>query len=424
MIGGGGMLVCKFGGSALRQAEDFRRARQIIEADPARRWIVPSAPGKRSAQDEKVTDLLYACQSAAAGGSAFLHIFDRVAQRMRALAAALALPDIDGMLRKVYETLRGGADAAYAASRGEYLCGYLLAAFLQLPFVDAAEVIRFDREGRLDEAKTQALLRERLRALPGAVIPGFYGADDTGAIHTFARGGSDVTGALVASALNADAYENWKDVRGVYAADPRVVPDARIVPEMSYRELRAYSRLGAGVLCEAAVAPVRRAGIPLHVRSFEDIAHPGTWIHSMPGQISARFIGVTGESGLTRVRLERMEGGMELLRSLLPERPRAAHLFADDDSLTLLLRSGAQLPGAQDERVQVRVQPHMALVSAVGTQLGRMGGMQRLCAALSAQGIRVWAAHQMPDDMYLCAVVAQNELSGAVRAVYDAFVRT
>lgn len=415
------MLVCKFGGSALRQAEDFRRVRQIMEADAARRWIIPSALGKRGAQDEKVTDLMYACQSAAAGGSAFVHIFDRVAQRMRALAASLSLPPVDEALREVYEALRAGAGPAYAASRGEYLCGRLLAAYLRLPFVDAADVIRFFPDGRLNERETFRLLR----ALPqeGAVIPGFYGADDAGEIHTFARGGSDVTAALVAAALNADAYENWKDVRGVYAADPRIVPDARVVPEMSYRELRAYSRLGAGVLCEAAVAPVRRAGVPLHVRSFADAAHPGTWIHGMPGQTAARFIGVTGEKDLTLLRLECMEGGLALAREALLEGLPAAQLLADDDALTLLLRRGAPLQKFT-HGVPVRIQPHMALVSVVGTQLWRLGGMQRLCAALSAQGIRVWETLQPPDSMYLCALVAQEELHGAVRAVYDAFAGT
>ncbi|MBQ9195847.1 MAG: aspartate kinase, partial [Clostridia bacterium] len=221
------MRVCKFGGTALRDGKAFRAVREIVRSEPARQVIVASAPGKRDGRDEKVTDLLYACQDAACGGRAFSHLFDRVAGRCREIAAELGLPAPDDDLRQVYGGLREGCSPSWAASRGEWLSARLLGAYLGFPVIDAAQVIRFDSRGGLDEESSLSLLRQALRG--PCVVPGFYGADGEGTVFTLSRGGSDVTAALAAAACNADVYENWKDVEGVRAADPALVADARCI---------------------------------------------------------------------------------------------------------------------------------------------------------------------------------------------------
>ena len=271
------MLTCKFGGSSLSCSANFQRAAAILAADSHRRCVVVSAPGRRNPQDAKLTDLLYACQSAAAQGRGFSALFDRVAGRYLEIAQGLGLRDIGPLLDEVRAALRH-AWPARAASLGERLCAQLMARYLNWPFVDAAEVVRFGPGGALDASATQALLAGRLRSLPCAVLPGFYGAAANGEIFTFSRGGGDITGALAAQAVNAEVYENWTDVPGVLRADPRIIPEAAPVPFLTYRELKLLSRLGAGVVHAQAIAPAHRAGIPTHVRSTFAPGAPGTVI--------------------------------------------------------------------------------------------------------------------------------------------------
>ena len=419
------MRVCKFGGASLRDAAGFRQAARIVAAAPDRRVIVVSAPGKRGRQDEKITDLLYACHGAAAAGRAFSHIFDRVAQRFRDIASSLQLPVPDDALRFVYHGLREGRSAAWAASRGEYLCGALLSRYLRLPLLDAAQVIRFDASGVLLQEETLRLLTAALGDGRGAVLPGFYGADAAGGIHTFPRGGSDVTGALAAAALHAEVYENWKDVRGVYAADPALVPDARCVSDMTYRELRAYSRLGAGVLHEAAVAPVRQAGVRLNIRSSLDPAHPGTWVHASFGAPeSAAVTGITGRTGLTLARLERIGKGAELARAALALSLPLERLALDEDTLCLTLRGGPQALSTLAEGAERSVlRERLAALSVVGEGLSRMDAAARLAAALSAAGAPLLSLHQPPAGLYITALIPQEAYPRAVGAAYDAFLR-
>ena len=417
------MRVCKFGGSALRRADDFRRVKALTEAAPDRRVIVPSAPGKRDRTDEKITDLLYACQSAAESGRGFGHLFDRVAARYREIAAGLGLPAPDGDLRQIYIGLRRGEGPAWAASRGEWLCGRLLAAWLGAPFIDAADVIRFDENGRLLAAETETALH----ALPAGscVLPGFYGADAAGRIHTFPRGGSDVTAALAAAACNADLYENWKDVPGIFAADPALVPDALCAGDMTYRELRALSMLGAQVICEEAAAPLRAAGIALNIRSFAQPDHPGTWVRPAFGAgRRAAAIGVTGRDGLSLWRLERIDGGADLARTALKAGLPLDRLAADADALCLTLRREEALPPDLPEKADaVWHHPHAAAVSVVGEELKNADGAARLSAALSAAGTQAFSLHMPPDGLYITAVVARDDYRRAVNAAYDAFIR-
>lgn len=414
------MRVCKFGGAPLADGAAIRRMGAALAREPERRVLVPSAPGKREARDEKITDLLYACQAAAAAERPFGHLFDRVAERYREIAASLGLPAPDGDLRTVYGGLKAGADPAWAASRGEWLCARLLAAWLGWPFVDAAEVIRFDAAGRLDADKTLGLLRERLQG--GGVVPGFYGADGRGVIRTFPRGGSDVTGALAAAALNADVYENFKDVAGVFAADPAIVPGARCVADMTYRELRALSRLGAQVISEAAVAPVRAAGIPLNIRPADDPSHPGTWIHGAFGDDAPRVTGVTGRRGLTLWRLTGIEKGPDLARAALAANLPLERLALDADALCLTLRDEGELPeslrAAADD---ARCREGLAALSLVGEGLPRLDAAARFSAALTAAGIRPLSLHLPPEGQYLTALIPEAAYAAGVRAAYEAF---
>lgn len=416
------MRVCKFGGAALRDGDAFQQVHCIIKSQPERRVIVVSAPGAVEGREEKITDLLYACQSAAEAGCGFSHLFDRVAARYRQIAAALGLPAPDDDLRAVYTGLRQGATSDWAASRGEWLCARLLGRYLDWPAAEAAELIRFDGDGRLQAEETLARLR---RLQTPCVLPGFYGADAAGAIHTFPRGGSDVTAALAAAACNADVYENWKDVRGIYAADPRWVPDAACVQAMTYRELRALARMGAQVMAEDAVSPLRRAGIALNVRSFREPEHPGTWVRPAFGQ-EARpaALAVTGKRGLSLWRLEKVEHGEELARRAIQAGLPLERLAVDADAVSLTLRRQEPLPetlrGLADQAFR---HPHTAALSVVGEALNRADGAARFASALTAAGIRPLSLHMPPEGLSITAVIEEDAFGDGVRAAYDAFVR-
>ena len=301
------MLVAKFGGSSLADAKQFVKVKSILLADGDRRYVVPSAPGKRGPEDDKITDLLIACHTAAQSGKPFLHILERIQARYTDIAQELGISmPLADEFATIAKAISEGASLSYAASRGEYLNGMLLAAYIDYPFVDAARVIRFDREGKLLEEETNRLLSDTLHSLPRAVIPGFYGAEEDGTIHTFTRGGSDISGALVARAVNADVYENWTDVTGFRMADPRIVPDALSIASMTYRELRELSYMGASVLHDEAVFPVRRAGIPTNIRNTNDPLHPGTMIHAAAPMAPGHVItGIAGKKGFSIVSVEK-----------------------------------------------------------------------------------------------------------------------
>ncbi|MEM9916185.1 MAG: aspartate kinase, partial [Planctomycetota bacterium] len=271
--------VVKFGGSSLASAQQIAKAHAIIDADADRRYVVPSAPGKRSDDDRKVTDLLYLCHESAEQGVPFDEAFGIIAGRFREIADRLGVGlDMDELLgevkQRIAENAAAGRGPDYAASRGEYLNGRILAERLGIAFVDAADVIFFNDAGRLDEARTYATLAERLAAAGRAVVPGFYGSTPDGHVKTFSRGGSDVTGAIVARAVQASVYENWTDVSGLLITDPRVVDGPYTIEAMTYRELRELSYMGASVLHPEAVFPVRQAGIPVNIRNTNEPEHP------------------------------------------------------------------------------------------------------------------------------------------------------
>ncbi len=436
------MIVAKFGGSSLADAAQFVKVKDIVRANNERKYIVPSAPGKRGAGDDKITDLLYACFDAANNGKSFRHVLERIQARYVEIAEELGIEmDFAPEFSAIEQALKNGASREYAASRGEYLNGKLLAKYLDFPFVDAAEVIRFTRDGRLMEEETNALIASRLKGLPRAVIPGFYGAEEDGTVRTFSRGGSDVSGALVARAVNADIYENWTDVTGFRMADPRIVPDAQYIATITYRELRELSYMGATVLHEEAVFPVRKAGIPTNIRNTNDPKHPGTMIRANAGQDETMhtITGIAGHKGFSIVSVEKdmmnaeLGFGRRVLQAFEEYGVSFEHLPTGIDTMCVVVHE-KELKPHQEEVIhricelvnpdQVTVHDHLALIATVGRGMVRnFGTAARLFTAISSQGISIRTIDQGSSELNIIVGVDEDDFENAVKAIYDTFVR-
>ena len=299
--------VVKFGGSSLASAKQFKKVKDIIMADKSRRYVIPSAPGKRTTNDEKVTDLLYACYSAASEGRSYKKIFDAITARYEQIITGLDLNiNLDFEFKTIEENFLAKKGRDYAASRGEYLNGIIMAAYLGYEFIDAADVICFDADGSFLSEKTNQELAARLSKVSKAVIPGFYGSMPDGSVKTFSRGGSDITGSLVARAVHADLYENWTDVSGFLVADPRIVDNPEPIETITYRELRELSYMGASVLHEEAIFPVRKEGIPINIRNTNRPSDPGTMIvESTLKRPHYTITGIAGRKGFCAVNIEK-----------------------------------------------------------------------------------------------------------------------
>ena len=297
--------VVKFGGSSLASAEQFAKVGDIIRADETRRYVVPSAPGKRNSKDTKVTDMLYACYALAENDEDFrvqlMKIKDRYDSIINGLNLKLALDD---EFKKIDADFKAKAGSDYAASRGEYLNGIIMAKYLGYEFIDSATVIFFDEDGNFDAEKTDKVLSKKLEKTKKAVIPGFYGSNPDGTIRTFSRGGSDITGSIVAKACHASMYENWTDVSGCMVADPRIIDNPQPIKVVTYRELRELSYMGASVLHEDAVFPVRKAGIPINIRNTNDPEAEGTLIvESTCQKPDFTITGIAGKKGFVAVNI-------------------------------------------------------------------------------------------------------------------------
>ncbi|MGI5848948.1 MAG: aspartate kinase, partial [Christensenellales bacterium] len=262
------MIVCKFGGSSLADASQIKKVKKIIDMDTQRKYIVPSAPGKRFDKDSKVTDLLYEFYNAVKRKEDFEPIYNQIYSRYVGIRDGLGIGiDIENYLEKVKQDVLTGAGEDYTVSRGEYLCGIILADYLGYDFIDSAEAVFFNASGLYEPEKTRTVMRGRLRHSNRAVVPGFYGSMPDGTIKTFSRGGSDITGAIVARSARASVYENWTDVPGFLMADPRIVENPKVIKKITYRELRELSYMGATVLHEDAIFPVFKANIPIHIKN-------------------------------------------------------------------------------------------------------------------------------------------------------------
>lgn len=442
-----GIRVCKFGGSSVADADQLRKVRAIVEARSDRLFVVPSAPGKRFASDEKVTDLLYRAESATRQpdpkGLSFERLFDLIAERYQKIVADLGLAfDLDPALADVADRMRAGAGADYAASRGEFLCGLIVARLLDRPFVDPAEIIRFDASGRFLSEETQALVADRLGRERSGVVPGFYGALPDGRIKTFSRGGSDMTGSIVARGVAAELYENWTDVSGLLMTDPRIVERPQPIPSITYRELRELSYMGATVLHEEAIFPVRIAGIPVQILNTNEPDAPGTRI-TASGREDApagRVTGIAGRKDFTIIALEKtlMNAEIGYGRRLLAVLERHGlsweHMPSGIDTLSIILKSDA-VAGKLDQLLadireqcapdSIDVEPGIALVATVGRGMSHQPGTAaQLFGALARAGINIRMIDQGSSELNIIVGVENADFEKTVRAIYDAFVPT
>ncbi|MEM8783344.1 MAG: aspartate kinase [Planctomycetota bacterium] len=448
-----GLTVCKFGGTSLAAADQIAKAAAIVRSDPRRAVVVPSAPGKRTPNDAKITDRLYQCHSTAALGDAIDGVFAPVRERFLEIASGLGLGEAPAWLTEALDAAAAGIaaeaaagrDAAFAASRGEYLNGRVFAALLDWPFIDAAEVVRFGAGGRLeDEATYPAIAAAVERAGGRAVIPGFYGAEAGGAVRTFSRGGSDVTGAIVARALGAAVYENWTDVSGLLMTDPRIVERPATIETLTYRELRELSYMGATVLHPEAVFPVREAGIPVNIRNTNEPEHPGTMIVSGSGLAAeaARpgeaITGIAGRKDFTVIALEKalmnneVGYGEKVLGVLRRAGVSFEHMPSGIDTLSIVVED-AQLQGKLDDVVAslkrevepdtIEVDADLALIATVGRNMKTQPGMAaRLFGALGSAGVNIRMIDQGSSELNIIVGVDASDFETAVRAIYAAFV--
>lgn len=436
-----GVKVAKFGGSSLADAKQFAKVKNILLADADRHYVVPSAPGKRNSRDKKVTDMLYECNRLARAGESFDAVFETISERYRAIHAELGLKvNLEEKLAQVREGIRTEKSADYAASRGEYLNGILLADYLGWDFVDPALGICFDAEGWLDSDATQEKLSALLSEHPYAVVPGFYGATPDGKVRTFSRGGSDITGAIVARAVSADSYENWTDVSGCLMADPRIVRNPKPIAHVTYRELRELSYMGASVLHEDAIFPVRMAGIPTNIRNTNAPDDPGTMISHDAEDVDNEYVitGIAGHKDFAIVSVEKammnaeLGFGRRVLQALEELDISFEHLPTGIDTMCVVVNERA-LDGKREALVHriyelvepdsVEIHSGLALIATVGRGMVRSKGTSaKLFNALMRAGINVRMIDQGSSELNIIVGVDNLDFEVAVRAIYKAFV--
>lgn len=432
--------VVKFGGSSLANAEQFKKVKSIIDADADRRYVVPSAPGKRFSKDTKVTDMLYSCYNAAVKDGNFKDKLDEIKARYTEIITGLDLKlSLDDEFAEIEKNFKNKAGSDYAASRGEYLNGKIMSAYLGFPFVDAAEVIFFKEDGTFDADKTDEVLRAKLAKLEKAVIPGFYGSNPDGSIKTFSRGGSDITGSIVSKAAKVDVYENWTDVSGFLIADPRIIPNPEVIDIITYRELRELSYMGAGVLHEDAVFPVRQQGIPINIRNTNAPEDNGTWIVGSTCQKSKYIItGVAGKKGFCAVNVEKdmmnseIGFGRKLLQAFEENGISFEHSPSGIDTFTVFVHQDEFMNKEQKvvagiHRLcnpdTVEIESDLALLAVVGRGMkSQRGTAGRIFSALAHANINVKMIDQGSSELNIIIGVANSDFEAAIKAIYDIFV--
>lgn len=437
------LKVAKFGGTSLADAEQFRKVKKIIESDTSRRYIVPSAPGKRYPSDEKVTDMLIGCFNVAQKGQNIRALFDKIKSRFFDIAIELEIDTacIDDKLDEIEQNIQNKSSRAYAASRGEYINAILLSEYLSLPFLDAKNIIIFNVNGELDQSKTHEQIQLHLATLDKCVIPGFYGIDQKGNYHVFSRGGSDITAALIARSINADIYENWTDISGFRAADPRIVPDSKYIQQLTYKELRELSYMGATVLHEDSVFPVRASGIPTQILNTNDPLHPGTLIHYLPQQKAhlPLVTGIAGKKGFTAITIEKLRMNSELgfgrkvLQILEKHNLTFDHLPTGIDTMSIIVSTDSlfKCKDKLKEEIESAVNPDsivftdkLAMVAVVGSGMSKKIGIAaRLFTALAEQGIVIKTIIFAPSELCIIIGIDEDYLETSIRSIYDTFIR-
>ena len=434
--------VVKFGGSSLANAEQFQKVGDIIRSEESRRFVVPSAPGKRFDGDTKVTDMLYACYHTASQGKNFDSQLKAIKERYYEIIHGLNLDlSLEEEFKQIEEDFKAQAGTEYAASRGEFLNGKIMAAYLGFDFVDSAEVIRFEKDGTFNAEKTNELLSARLSESEHAVIPGFYGGCEDGTVKTFSRGGSDVTGSLVARAIKADLYENWTDVSGFLVTDPRIVKNPEAIETITYRELRELSYMGATVLHEDAIFPVRKEGIPINIKNTNKPEDKGTFIvESTCKKPKFTITGIAGKKGFCSINIEKsmmnseVGFGRKVLQVFEDQGINFEHVPSGIDTLTVYVHqdefeekeqqviAGIHRAVAPDF---VEMESDLALIAVVGRGMkSTRGTAGRIFSALAHANVNVKMIDQGSSELNIIIGVENRDFETAVKAIYDIFVIT
>ena len=434
------LKVAKFGGSSVAGAEQFRKVKAIIEAESARRVVVVSAAGKRDAGDHKLTDLLYLCHAHLNYGVSCDEIMQTIEQRFAEIRASLGLRfDVEGEMEKLRAQLNRDTSVDELVSRGEYFTARLMAEYLGYSFVDAADCVFFGYDGQIDREKSDRAIAAALEKHKRIVIPGFYGRLPTGKIKVMSRGGSDITGALAAAAVGADVYENWTDVSGILMADPRIVPDPRPIAKITYAELRELAYMGASVMHEESIQPVKERGIALNIRNTNRPQDPGTLIVGGTEERGddERFItGIAGKRNFTIITVSKqnMNANLTLCQALeIMDRFHAPveHITLGLDSFALVSSSAAMGDALFDILADlrktcrpddIRVQDDIALVAAVGRKMSSRPGISgRLFKALGDSGVNIRTIAQGADELAITVGVDNRDFETAIRVLYDGF---
>lgn len=432
--------VVKFGGSSLASARQFKKVGDIIRADKSRKYVIPSAPGKRSGKDEKVTDMLYACYDAASTGGSYKKLLNKIKERYQEIIDGLDLNlNMDHEFDTIEENFVKGAGRDYAASRGEYLNGMVMASYLGYEFIDAAEVIFFDEHGIFESETTNQELMERLEHVERAVIPGFYGAKHDGTIKTFSRGGSDVTGSIVARAIHADLYENWTDVSGFLVADPRIVEDPEVIETITYRELRELAYMGASVLHEDAIFPVRKEGIPINIRNTNRPEDKGTLIvESTCRKPRYTITGIAGKKGFCAINIEKammnteVGFGRKVLEVFEKNSISFEHMPSGIDTMSIMVHQDEFIETEQSviagihravEPDCVDLESDLALIAVVGRGMkATRGTAGRIFSSLAHARINVKMIDQGSSELNIIIGVKDADFEAAIKAIYNIFV--
>lgn len=432
--------VVKFGGSSLADSKQFEKVGNIISADESRLYVVPSAPGKRFSKDTKVTDMLIKAYEITVEGGDLGEQLKKIKARYDEIIDGLGLElTLDDEFATIKENLEKDPYLDYASSRGEYLNGKVLANYLGFEFIDPYETIFFNEEGQLNDYKTNKVLKKRLEEDEHAVIPGFYGQGKDGRVKTFSRGGSDVTGSIVAAAAGVDVYENWTDVSGFLVADPRIVEDPETISTITYRELRELSYMGASVLHEEAIFPVRSKGIPINIRNTNRPQDEGTWIVESTAKKPAYTItGVAGKKGfcsitITRALMNSQIGfGRSVLQAFEESNISFEHMPSGIDTLSVVVHEDEFLFKEQEvvarlhrmtEPDSIEIESDLALIAVVGRGMkSQSGTAARLFAALANANVNIRMIDQGSSELNIIVGVANNDFEAAIRAIYENFV--
>lgn len=434
------VIVAKFGGSSLADSKQFSKVKDIISSNDKRKYIIPSAPGKRHSKDHKVTDLLYMCHQLASHGLGFDEVYSIIEKRYTDICQELGLDiNINAALNNIKEEIAKGASKDYAASRGEYLNAIILSHYLDFEFIDATELIVFHKNGQFDSERTQEKVQSRLAGASRAIIPGFYGAMQNGEIKTFSRGGSDITGSIIARGIDAELYENWTDVSGFLMADPRIVKNPKPIEKITYKELRELSYMGAPVLHEEAIFPVKKAGIPINIKNTNCPEDSGTMIVNdlSPVSYSKTITGIAGKKDFTVISIEKTLMGLEkgffrkLISVLETNDIAIEHMPSSIDSISLIV-SDSELNSKLEKVIEeIRIYcnpdsiicyPNMALIAVVGRGMINTKGISaKVFTALAKSGINVRMITQGSSELNIIVGIENADFEKAIAAIYEAF---